>query len=88
MLCRLAATRGEGTDQTSEYPDELISGDNIEDVDVAEISALNFHAMAESTKVQRPLVGRWREYGPLLARGVRRIETASRPGAHTILSKI
>ena len=82
-LCRLAATRGEGTDHASEYLDELISGDSVEDVDVAAISALNFHAMVESTKVQRALVGRVMECGPVLARGVRRIETASRPGTHT-----
>lgn len=82
-LCKLAATRGEGTDHASEYLDELISGDSFEDVDVAEISALNFHAMAESTKVQRAFVGRVMEYGPILARGVRRIETASRPRTHT-----
>ena len=59
--------------------------DSIEDVDVAEISALNFHDVAESTNVQRALVGKEREYGPILARGVRRIVTASSPGgrAHT-----
>ena len=82
-LCRLAATRGEGTDHASEYSDEFISGDTTEDVDVAAVSAVTFHAMPESTKVQRALVGRVMEYGPILARGVRRIEAASRPGAHT-----
>ena len=61
-LYRLADTRVEGTDHASEYPDEIISGDSIKDVDVAAVSALNFHAVAESTKVQLALVGRVREY--------------------------
>jgi hypothetical protein len=69
-LCRLAATRGEGTDHASEYSDDLISGDSTEDVDVAAISAVTFHAMTESTKVQRALIGRVMEYGPIYWRGM------------------